>query len=762
MNDTSNKDRLEDLASLFLPDILHPMQSGGNTPSNNPTNASTTNPSLKQEEYEGISSDFNLLARDSLSRNTNTPPTTAPNTSNFQDFLSNNNFINRSNNSMMAYNSMSMVQNDAMNANQQGQEQQQYSHISHYAPYIPYEANAGMASHHHMSMFNPAFQSMLPAGSQMSPSPMPQGQLQQQQQQQQQPPAYGAYQYPSALPTSLSSAYLNTLGTNWFPSNNSSNANLENLMTSGGYPQSDLQAQQSSAVDEIPSTTGNQGDLSITASPKKKKAKTRRQRDLKACEVQIDYKPTKLKRLLDFKQSGSTSINDYKLVDKDNHEISIDFNGFLNGRFLTNDTDNNNYIFTKNELQRNSGDTTPQISNQKEDPKVISCYRRNYIQISLNMNIHGFNGDSKLLKLQTSEYGYTVSRVIKYFKVEILATTNIANSKNVPILIKNDPKDVEKEKEKESKKQTQQQSSYEYKDDLVQPSSITSHEHIIILNNDTPIENGQIDKFFVVKKLQFKNATPNNGNLTFQNYYHLKIKLSCIVADLYYDDYVEDEGTIGNNASTTANNGGNNEVVLAELISEPIIVRGRNPSFYAERKDILIKGRYSTSKRSFKIAAQSAQAHLQSGEEQDTDYHNEDEDEEEDANVVDTMNVDEEDEQQFPRRISSIDENANGADEDGSPISSITDEARPGSLNQLVLSSNQQVPPLAYSTNQSALDLKSVKGYKYYPISNVYYLPPINVVYFPHRAHQAQKEDVEVPIEPVVNQNRKSSNVYFK
>ena len=87
--------------------------------------------------------------------------------------------------------------------------------------------------------------------------------------------------------------------------------------------------------------------------------------------------------------------------------------------------------------------------------------------------------------------------------------------------------------------------------------------------------------------------------MTFQNYYHLKAKLSCIVADIYYDDYDIDVANDGG--------GGNNEILLAELVSEPIIVRGRNPSFYAERNDILIKGRSASSKSSFKIAGQSSE-----------------------------------------------------------------------------------------------------------------------------------------------------------
>lgn len=100
-----------------------------------------------------------------------------------------------------------------------------------------------------------------------------------------------------------------------------------------------------------------------------KKAKSRK-RDVKNLEVQIDYKPSKLKRLLDLKQSGATSSNDYKIIDKDNNEVTIDFNGFLNGRFLTNDIDNNNYIFTQNESQRGEDELPKTVVNKKRILKL--------------------------------------------------------------------------------------------------------------------------------------------------------------------------------------------------------------------------------------------------------------------------------------------------------------------------------------------------------------------------------------------------------
>ena len=46
-------------------------------------------------------------------------------------------------------------------------------------------------------------------------------------------------------------------------------------------------------------------------------------------------------------------------------------------------------------------------------------------------------------------------------------------------------------------------SNYEYKADNVLPTYINTNEYVIILN-DEPISNGMIDKYFVVKKLQFK------------------------------------------------------------------------------------------------------------------------------------------------------------------------------------------------------------------------------------------------------------------
>lgn len=167
-------------------------------------------------------------------------------------------------------------------------------------------------------------------------------------------------------------------------------------------------------------------------------------------------------------------MNDYKIIDNNNKEVAVEFSGFLNGKFFTNDTDNNNYLFTKNELQKEE-------SKPLEDPKIVSCYRRNYIQVLMNMRLAGVTNDFKLLKLQTSEYGYSTTRVIKYFKIEIQAMTNISNSKSVPIIVRNSEKEILKQ---------------EPKDDVVQPTSIGA-DHVVVLNESGI--NNELDKYFVVK-----------------------------------------------------------------------------------------------------------------------------------------------------------------------------------------------------------------------------------------------------------------------
>ncbi|EDK47573.1 hypothetical protein LELG_05754 [Lodderomyces elongisporus NRRL YB-4239] len=826
MSSLNNKnDRIDDLTALFLPDTLQTLQ---NTPVPHSDQLGSSKQSngdfmLPKDNNNGITNNGALTNMEADANRGNGANMDLSTSTSYQDFLNSNNFINR-------------PTTDIEN------EQLPYSHSSssHYAPYLPYETSANNIQHY-SNFHNPLFQQYFPQQTfqpqlmqqlQLQPQPqlLIQPQLlqqlllqvvplpiQQQQQLLQQPLQYMGevpllqLQSPqgfSGLLHTNSSSYLRGFGEygEWINNGYTNNQTPQLQLLQLQQQQQLLLQQQQLPQQQQQRPIESAGELyqstSTPNSPKKKKIKHRKRDTRQPFDFHIDYTPANIRRLLDFQQSGATSINDYKIIDNNNNEIAVDFCGFLNGRFFTNDTDNNNYIFTKNELQRTTGALAKEQSSNiptTENPKVVSCYRRNYIQILMNMNLAGLKKGFKLLKLQTSEYGYTTTRVIKYFKIEIHAVTNMSNSKNVPIIIRNDIKDLEREREKEKRVASNYQ--METKDDIVQPNVVSAQEHVVVLNEVVPAYSDDVaDKFFVVKKLQFKNATPNNGNLTFQNYYHLKLKLSCIVADIYYDDYVDEM-----EVATDLNKGANNEFLLAELVSEPIIVRGRNPSFYAERKDILIKCRKPNSRKSFKMASQGAERDGggqqddlddgldHGGDNMEDDSHTDDGEGGEgfggdsagggrshgtrDFADEDDGDADAEDNLQKRGDFAYGMRYTNQAHEGGElqqhrhqPVNvngqeSPLNEAKKKQQNEQSQSQSQSQSQnqLMSSYSTSSLDLESMGKYKYFPISSHYYLPPVNVVWFPHRAHHPiDKEEGESgsSMEPKIE--RKSSNVYFK
>ncbi|CAN3501478.1 hypothetical protein DICA1_D09890 [Diutina catenulata] len=464
--------------------------------------------------------------------------------------------------------------------------------------------------------------------------------------------------------------------------------------------------------------------------PAEARRKVRRKEVPGASKFQFDYRAPQLRHLLDFKrEQPSAAEAPFKIVDKDNNEVHVEFGGFLNGRFLTNDMDNSNYIVSRNQAAAAAAGSGPL------PPRVISCYRRNYIQLSMNMRVSGIQSPSPLLRLQTSEYGYTITRVIKYFKLDISARTRVPNaSQSVPIFIR----DLLKETEREKKAQ-----ATEPDEDMVVPSQIISNEHIVQLNDESPVVDGCINRYFVIKQLQFKNATPNNGNLTFQNYYHLVVKLSAVVADLYYDDYMEEDGVSHTQGAADANT---NEITLCELRSEPVIVRGRNPNFYADRKDVLIKGRSSLSKRSYRMAT--------AGEAADDDDTTE---------ATDPLHLGPE--LALETQLEPPPAPEPEPEPEPEPVANAVAAHSSAAHDPPSDPSVATASPLA-QINHDTPDLRGLSRYNYFPISNVYYLPPINVVYIPH-THRSKEESVppdsksapKNPAQP--RERRKSSNVYF-
>lgn len=540
----------------------------------------------------------------------------------------------------------------------------------------------------------------------------------------------------------------------------------------GGYPinysdfdQTALSQQLSTRDHEGNSTSGEDIQRQKRPAPSQKA----KPKNLKSpcSSITVDYDKKTLCRLLDF---NSKKLNhDCRLLDKDNNEIDLNFKGFLNGRFITNDFDNGIYILSKLERDKTDNEIIALKKKKiKTKPKVISCYRRNYIQIALNFNLTGFksnidNNESKILKLETTEFGYTITRVIKWFKIEITANSNISKNQNVPLIISEELKDKDK-RDKDG-------SSTKY---YINPYPINSHEQVITLNN-SQIINSEIDNYFAVKRLQFKNATPNNGNSTFQNYYHLKVKLSAIVADLYYDDYIDDEFSVTNPDNSR------NEVALFELESEPIIVRGRNPSFYAERNDLLVKGKLAHDRRSYKTTSESddddqliideqkaetepsefpsdnvSKDDNNGGDNDDIEVDEGDEEDEADAEEADAEEDDQSDDDQSYDKNTLTDNKARSQSNTPGPVTNG--------------GNNKTLSPLVYnaSTEKSRQRSKEIinnnEKYKYFPISNVYYLPPINVVYFPHGAHQltGKLTQDKTPIDIEQINRSKNSSVYFK
>lgn len=82
------------------------------------------------------------------------------------------------------------------------------------------------------------------------------------------------------------------------------------------------------------------------------------------------------------------------------------------------------------------------------------------------------------------------------------------------------------------------------------------------------------DTTFSFKRFQFKKATPNNGKFIVKDYYYLNVMLMAQVSP--YDP------------STGSKRPQPFDIPITHLTSQPISVRGRNPSFYNNRDDIRI------------------------------------------------------------------------------------------------------------------------------------------------------------------------------
>lgn len=316
---------------------------------------------------------------------------------------------------------------------------------------------------------------------------------------------------------------------------------------------------------------------------------------------------------------SSHKVEDVSLLDDRLRKVEIHAYGDIDGRFL----------YTK------PGSTEAEVSR-------ISCYRRNYIQIAFDIVFDQwpqFVSTPQQDKIPIT--GLTLS---------VYATTNFSLDKIELLVFDKDRKKVQ-----------------------------TSPD-VVFLDNSTfhyprTQFTGKPNRKFVLKKTQFRNATPNNGKSTvFQNYYYIIVSV----------------------AATTQGFG---DIPLMSLKSVPIKVRGRNPSFYNDRNDILIiKPLNHTAHPSTSLIGSEEPPVLEAQEE--------------------------------------------------SPMLQITKIMKPQPLSQNNTPNVDET--IVDSTPEEALETpvsprpqsKTPSNYEYFPLSNVYYLPPIDAHYFPHGVHHPRQSSI--------------------
>lgn len=419
-----------------------------------------------------------------------------------------------------------------------------------------------------------------------------------------------------------------------------------------------------------------------------------------APKINLDYSQEALSRLSVLAPNGELSCT---LTDAAGRAVPCKFSASLDGRLLTNDQDNFNHI---------SFYTGAPSQDEVFLPRVISCYRRNFVSVHFELSVDNFSGGLFV-------HGSPVNRL----RIDIGAITEGTSPSAVPFMIMNDKDKGAKDKDKK---------------DPSRPK-ITP---VYLLDKSNPVELSSLasSNAFCIKKLQFKSATSNSSNLNYQTYYRLTSQLV---------------------AETDAG-----PKVLHDLIGASMTVRGRNPSFYQERKDIRIKtnsidniplGDLESKLRdplepTSEPTIDSAQTVVKS----------------EESEGIKT--VDEEAEYESGDKAS--DSNDKDADGDSAAPNSPLEHSQSQSLSQPTQASQQQI--MANVDEFIASKTKdSENNYHYFPILSVYYLPPINVVYFPHGVHQDKAADesnvsreseskVSTPGVSTTMERKRGSKVYFR
>lgn len=410
-------------------------------------------------------------------------------------------------------------------------------------------------------------------------------------------------------------------------------------------------------------------------------------------DIKINYSEDALLQLLDLKETRPPTAGSLN--------FEAQFRGFMCGKLLTNDYDNANYYT----ICDGSVDKAFAYS-----PKVVTSYRRNFTNIFLNLEIdHAPSVDGQ---------------PVQSFRIDLTAVTDREESKAVALSTNEDERD-----NKENTKTG---------DNL--PIEVIAPGHRVSVADISG------EMYFMFRKVQFKTATANSTNLSFQTYNRIKVRLVACFA------------------------GG--EKIVKELESNPIIVRGRNPSFYKSRNDVLLKSRSPIYAKSYQVAAMDSVSPLSKPEpitSEPVESHAE-APSAESSELTESREVlcdSEKINATTEAKIAQEDDLAHESDNDSADDSD--SETREKNAGLVQNSGGSDLKAFL-----KAMTEKKDSTYHYFPMLKVYYLPPINVVYFPHGAHHADSiveepdsnsaanVSASTPSSQTTTKKNPTSKVYFR
>lgn len=377
------------------------------------------------------------------------------------------------------------------------------------------------------------------------------------------------------------------------------------------------------------------------------------------------------KKVLSFNDfNGGSNI---RLSNEKNENIDLNFDGIINGRLYIDPESFEKFTATNGHIDSIS-------------PTQLFFYRRNSISINL-----------KIECLKRDQYGKLYFEIagqkIPFVKMSIELSNSLRKRNN-------DSTDISVIKEKEDFIFNNNENDNKL---TIKPNTNITllNQPEIIITDDDLIEN---DNLYEVcwDQIRFKSATANNRHDATNKFY-------IIVINIRLFDMSD------------------NVILQKKLESQPIIVRGRNPSFYSKKGDILLGKIKKQNNRNVKVENDIGISELPIKKRQKSSLGNkqviDNNSSTEIANDTsenmqlknDNQLLDFErqiENQQYLNKMNNEDINVDSEDESDN--------------NELLLNKEDD-------ENDDYEGEKS--SYQYFKVDDNYYLPPVEVGYFPHHVH---------------------------